>query len=223
MTTVVIGERPHAVTTARDGTGFLWDLATGERVGGPLFTRSEPVEDVTTVEIGGRAGAVVVDRDGTLAVVDLGTRREVIERLSIGHTKCVTSAVIDSRPYAITGHPDGTVRTWELSPLPQGGRPVPGQRQYVSAVVMAELDRRPHVVSGAFGGSVRTWDLATGAPGTALETGADNADIAHATIRINGREHVVTTSDHGASAKVWAGRSANRSPTPASVRTPGSA
>jgi WD40 repeat protein len=140
------------------------------------------------------AHAVVLDPDGTLAVVDLGTLREAIERLSVGNTECVTSAVIDGRPYAITGHPDGTVRVWELGPLPPDGHPVTGHRQLVVAVVTAQLDGRPHVVSGAYGGDVRTWDLATGAPGTALETGGLAAEIAHSMISLDGREHVVATT-----------------------------
>ncbi|WP_433466956.1 WD40 repeat domain-containing protein [Spirillospora sp. CA-128828] len=203
VTTVVLGERPHAVTTATDGTVFLWDLTTGERVGAPLVSRPEPVLDVSIVEIDGRTHAVVLDRDGMLAVLDFDSRDEVIEKLSVGYAGCVSGTVVDGRPHAITGHPDGTVRVWELRPLPPECRPVPGHRKMVDAVLTAELDGRPHVVSGDSGGVVRTWDLATGAPGIVLETGGLGAEIAHSTIGFGGREHLVTGRGRGAEAGMW--------------------
>ncbi|MET7339177.1 WD40 repeat domain-containing protein [Nonomuraea sp. NPDC005650] len=204
VTTVVIGERPHAVTTASDGTVFLWDLTSGARVGAALVSRPEPVKDVATVEIDGRPYAVVLDRDGMLAVLDFGTRDEMIQKLSVGNANCVSGTVIDGRPHAITGHPDGTVRVWELRPLPPESRPVPGHRKMIDEMVTAELDGRPHVVSSDSGGVVRTWDLATGAPGIALETGYRfGAEVAHSTISLDGREHLIAISGHGAEARVW--------------------
>jgi WD40 repeat protein len=66
-----VGTRTLAVTTSRDRTVRVWDLATGEQEGEPLTGHTGQVWDVATTVVDGRCVAVTAGEDHTVRTWDL--------------------------------------------------------------------------------------------------------------------------------------------------------
>ncbi|MFD9607190.1 WD40 repeat domain-containing protein [Streptomyces sp. NPDC059970] len=165
VATGVVDGCPVAVTSSRDGTVRVWDMATGRQVGQPLTGHTRAVIGVATGVVDGCPVAVTSSSDETVRVWDLATGRQVGEPLH-EHTDWVTAvatAVVDGCPVAVTGSYDGTVRVWDLTTREQIGEPLQDHfRSDVEAVATAVVDGRPVAVTlTGGGGMVRVWDLTT--------------------------------------------------------------
>ncbi|MFH9005145.1 AAA family ATPase [Streptomyces afghaniensis] len=156
-----LDDRPVAVTGSHDLTVRMWDLITGDPIGGPMTGHTAEVEAVACADLAGRRVAVSVSRDTTVRLWDLGTGRAVGEPMR-GHSKkvyAVACTELDGRPVAVTGGWDDTVRVWDLTTREALGEPVTGTSS-VNTLACATLNGRPVVVTGSTD-SLDLWDLAT--------------------------------------------------------------
>ncbi|WP_026411290.1 WD40 repeat domain-containing protein [Actinomadura oligospora] len=160
--------RQVVVTTARDYTARVWDLATRTEARQlPIAGRGS--HPLAIGEVGGRPVAVIGGTRRThteTQMWDLATGEAVGEPWK-GHTTgpaAFAFAELHGRPTLVSGD-DDSIFVWELRPPaeddPDTLRPRPGAGAVEVAV--AEVDGREVVVS-AGGGHLRTWDLAGGTP-----------------------------------------------------------
>ncbi|MGI5413791.1 hypothetical protein ACQEV9_44160 [Streptomyces chartreusis] len=180
----VVEGRDVAVTTGWDKKVRVWDLATGQPVGGPLtgltvtgghLPADQPVDEslagriesawtVATGVVDGRSVVAVADGEEPVRVWDLATGTPVGEPFT-GHTepvRLVATGVVDGRPVAVTGGLDMTVRVWDLATGQPIGGPLIGHTNSVWAVATGVVDGHPVAVTGSSDETVRVWDLATG-------------------------------------------------------------
>ncbi|MGW2870913.1 hypothetical protein [Kitasatospora sp. NPDC001225] len=115
MTTLVIQERPHALTAGRDGTARLWDLDSAETTH-ELAGHGSPVNCVAVVEADGAHIAVTGCEDGVLRGWDLTTGRRLWTRQA--HTGPIRSMVAmpyGGAPAFATAGRDKVIRFWRPS------------------------------------------------------------------------------------------------------------
>ncbi|WP_242895359.1 WD40 repeat domain-containing protein [Actinomadura litoris] len=158
---VRLGERLVAVTGGYGQAVWIWDVATGEYVGGPLEGHSGAIRSVVGGVLNGRPIAVTADDDGEVRVWDLA-RQEQLGGTLTGHTGAVYGLEyghLDGRPVILTGGRDGTVRLWDLSQRDPVGVVLAEVGDRVDAVALTAMDGRALAVSG--GQDVRVWDLRT--------------------------------------------------------------
>ncbi|MGH3884658.1 MAG: hypothetical protein ACRDRC_14830, partial [Pseudonocardiaceae bacterium] len=109
-----LDDRPIAVTSSRDHTMRIWDLATGTPIG-LLTGHTGPVTAVACVQLDGCPIAVTGSWDHTVRIWDLTSGIPL--GLLTGHIGPVTAVVCaqhDSHPIALTSSRDRTVRIWDL-------------------------------------------------------------------------------------------------------------
>jgi WD40 repeat protein len=204
VATAMVDGRPVAVTSSKDATVRVWDLATGRQVGEPLTGHARSVLGVATAVVDGRPVAVTGSKDATVRVWDLATGRQVGGPLT-GHTsgvRAVATAVLDGRPVAVTGSKDATVRVWDLATGRQVGEPLTGHTSGVRAVATAVVDGRPVAVTGSWDGEVRMWSLATGEWVGKPLTGHSREVAGVATAVLDGRRVAVPRSSDD-TVRVW--------------------
>ncbi|MER7582371.1 hypothetical protein [Kitasatospora sp. NPDC097691] len=142
----------------------VWDLATGEPVGGP---GPGFVEAAAVSVLRGRPAALVAVGGGPVQVWDLSSSSHLRLPL-IGHAgtvRAAATAVLKGRHLAVTGGDDGSVRVWDLDgerdekgESKAGSRPA-GHAGPVHQVTTAVVDGRCVVVTGGADEQVRIWDL----------------------------------------------------------------
>ncbi|WP_186405081.1 WD40 repeat domain-containing protein [[Actinomadura] parvosata] len=203
VVTTVLGGRPVALTGSGDHTVRVWDLATGDPVGGPLDLGAGSVEALAIGERQGRRVVVTGCYDATVHVWDLETRQEVMAPLE-GHTGPVyaaATAVLDGRWVAVTGG-GPEVRVWDLETGDPVGRPFTGHTGYVGALAVTELTPgHLVVVSGGYRAATRVSDLATGLPVLDLPGPANLEDVT--TTVVDGRQVAVTCTSDDPTLQVW--------------------
>ncbi|MGH3812917.1 MAG: hypothetical protein ACRDUV_10730, partial [Pseudonocardiaceae bacterium] len=109
-----LDDRPIAVTSSRDHTVRIWDLATGTPIG-LLTGHTGPVTAVASAQLDNHPIAVTGSWDHTVRIWDLTSGIPL--GLLTGHTGPVTAAAcaqLDGRPIALTSSRDRTVRIWDL-------------------------------------------------------------------------------------------------------------
>ncbi|WP_051864863.1 caspase family protein [Streptomyces griseus] len=151
-----------AVTGSADTTVQVWDLATGQPVGGPMTGHTSSVEGLACTELDGRPIAVTCSRDTTVRVWDLTTGRAVGEALR-GHSAAVHAVActeLDGRPVAVSGSWDETLRIWDLTTGQAVGHPIEGAGS-VNTLACTTVDGRPVAVTGSTR-ELCLWDLTTG-------------------------------------------------------------
>ncbi|GGK29366.1 hypothetical protein GCM10011583_71630 [Streptomyces camponoticapitis] len=159
---VTVGTRSLAVTTSRDRTVRVWDLATGEQEGEPLAGHTGQVWDVATTVVDGRHVAVTAGEDHTVRTWDLAPARGDFGRLRAGHTESVlaaTTAVFDGVPVVVTAGADHTVRIWDLA---NGAQTSDSLSAEVFAMTTAVVGGRAVVVTAAPDATLHMGELATG-------------------------------------------------------------
>jgi WD40 repeat protein len=101
----------HVLSSARDKTIRLWELATGDEV--RSFTGHEDWVTCLTIAPDGRT-AISGSDDRTIRHWDLGSGRQML-RIS-GHDRAVTAvAMTQDKRYVVSASEDGTIRIWDLS------------------------------------------------------------------------------------------------------------
>ncbi|HET6705782.1 hypothetical protein [Amycolatopsis sp.] len=122
MAAAVVGGRSLAVTGGHDSHIEVWDVPTGEAVGGPRETGGY-VQTIAVTELAGRAVVLTGGEDNTLRMWDLITGRPVGEPLA-GHAdviQAITLVRVDGRPVAVTEARDEPPRVWDLARAGQLG------------------------------------------------------------------------------------------------------
>lgn len=156
-----LGERLVAVTGGYGEAVWIWDVATGEHVGGPLYGHTGMIWSVVCGVLNGRPIAATAGEDGTVRIWDLD-RQEQIGGPLTGHTGEVHGlayGLLDGRPVLVSGGRDQTLRLWELQDREPAGIVLAGHTDRVDAVALTTMDGRTLAVSG--GEDVRVWDLRT--------------------------------------------------------------
>lgn len=139
VATIMVDERPHAVTAGMDGTARLWDLAAGQQVG-PCLSRYAAT-DVSAIPVA-----------EMIATVFSGT--------GLHQVLTAATAKVGGVGVAVVGGEDGA-QVWDLATGEARGEPLTGG--LVMSVVTADVDGRTIVVTAGGASKVRLWDLATGA------------------------------------------------------------
>ncbi|RKS09187.1 WD40 repeat protein [Nocardiopsis sp. Huas11] len=198
----------RAVAAIGDGTGEvlgsavrLWDLATGDLIGGPLAT--DETKAATVAELDGRPVAITGGK-GSVCLWDLSASPPAAASPRPGHVGGLVAAAItelDGRPVAVTAAQDGgTVRTWDLDSGERVGAPI--DLGYFNDMAVTEVDGRPVAVISPdidFG----AWDLATGGELLRHPTDHDAEVLTIAVARDRDRQLVITgTGDNAVSAHV---------------------
>jgi WD40 repeat protein len=104
-----------AITTSRDGTARVWDLATGHTTI-TLTGHTRQLTGVATTTLDGRPVAITTSDDDTARVWDLRTGYTIA--VLTGHTggvSGVATTTFDGHPVAITTGGDQTVRVWDVA------------------------------------------------------------------------------------------------------------
>ncbi|WP_152522908.1 WD40 repeat domain-containing protein [Nocardiopsis potens] len=153
------GGRPIAATGGHDDFAEAWDLAAGERIGGPLTGIDAPVSALAVAEVEGRAVVLAAAGAGT-DLYRWGPAGGVPAGAPLtGHTDQVVylaTAVVGGRPIAVSGAADRTVRVWDLAGGEQIGAPIEGcwSLEDVTAIAGA-----PVAVTSTPEGELQVWDL----------------------------------------------------------------
>jgi WD40 repeat protein len=170
VATIVLDDRPHAVTTGTDCTARLWDLAAGQQVG-PCLSRY-PATDLSAIPPVRR-----------LLTAFAGT--------SLHQVFTVATAKVGAGCVAVVGGEDGA-QVWDLATGEARGEPL--TEDLVMAVVTAEVAGRTVAVTAGGASRVRLWDLDTGAPIGELpgEIETEGPVTALAVAEVDGRTAILT-------------------------------
>lgn len=195
----VLDGRSVAVSAGMDRTVRLWDVQTGEAIGGVMVGHSDQVNSLACIELDGRVVAVSASSDRTLRVWNLSTQEPIGEAL-IGHHSTVHAVAcigIDGRSVAVSAGGDNSVRIWDLSIGREVGA-LTGQTNSVRTVSCTTLRGLPVAVTGGDDGILRTWDLRTGELIGDPRNGHLGSVRAVACIDVEGKVVAVSVGDDGA-------------------------
>ncbi len=150
----------RVVSSGRDGSVRIWDVATGQPVGQLANGHTGPVDCVAFSPDGSRL--ICGGHWGGLRVWDVATGQPV-GQLANGHTgpvECVAFNADGTR--LASGHLDGSVRVWDVATGQPVGQPLTGHTGEVDCVAF-DADGSRLICGGHLGG-MRVWDAATGQP-----------------------------------------------------------
>ncbi|WP_406300067.1 hypothetical protein OG948_33415 [Embleya sp. NBC_00888] len=133
--------------------------------------------------------------DTDTETVELGTA-------NTGDAYAVDITTVGGRPTVVSGHGDGSVRTWDLFTGRSLGPALRAHTDGVRSIVCAELDGRPVAVSGGADNLAHIWDLESRRQIGRPFTGHTDWIRSMAVSSLEGRTVVVTGSADN-SAQVW--------------------
>ncbi|QRV92662.1 WD repeat-containing protein [Ceratobasidium sp. AG-Ba] len=148
----------HIAAATDEGTVYLWDAHTGQKVGQPLEGHTSSVYSVAYSH--DNAYIVSGSYDKTVRIWDARTGQQVGQPLQ-GHTSWVNSvAYSHDSAYIVSGSVDNTVRIWDARTGQQVGQPLEGHTSLVNSVAYSHDSA--YIVSGSGDSTVRIWDARTG-------------------------------------------------------------
>ncbi|MDF2710403.1 MAG: hypothetical protein K0R62_6055 [Nonomuraea muscovyensis] len=164
MSAAVVDGRPLAVTGGQDSHVEVWDVLTGQAVGGPRQTGGH-VSALAVTELAGRAVFLTGGGDNLLRIWDLTTGRPFGAPMS-GHADAIqniTLTRLGGRLLAVTEAGEEPPRIWDLARAEQlgGALAVPGE-QVPTAMTATEINGEPVVVTGHDEGTIRVWSISAG-------------------------------------------------------------
>ncbi|WP_344588929.1 WD40 repeat domain-containing protein [Actinomadura vinacea] len=162
MGAAVVDGRPVAVTGGMDPFLQVWDVLTGDRIGGDLRGIEPGAGPIAITEVEGRA--VVLGGDGArLHVWDLASQEPIGIPLT-GHTddiRTLGTTTVAGRSIAVTGSSrdfapqgEGETRVWDLARGEQIGLPFAAHLQQVT-----EIAGIPVAVTRSLNDAIHLWDL----------------------------------------------------------------
>jgi WD40 repeat protein len=143
-----------------DGNTRLWDVQTGEAVGGPLTSRGQEVRGLAFSPDGGLLASSNADHTVALWAVEgqlpaglplLGTTQDV-EGVSFSP---------DGTALATAGW-DGAVRLWDVAETNSVSRGYPGHLDYVQDIAVSPVGGV--MATASADGTAQLWDVASGGP-----------------------------------------------------------
>jgi WD40 repeat protein len=171
----------------------LWEAASGQCLGTPLYESMGTIRSVALSADGKRAMAGFWD--GTAKLWDTVSRREILTLK--GHRNWVVCVAVspDGQRLA-TASLDGTARVWDIS-SGRGTRTFRGHSGPVNSVAVTPDGHR--IVTGSKDGTVKIWDLQKEQEPLTLKghTGAVGA----VAVTPNGQQIVTGSGDH--TARIW--------------------
>ncbi|PBC70553.1 hypothetical protein BX265_5096 [Streptomyces sp. TLI_235] len=205
VATAVVDGRPVAASAGQDGTVRWWDPAAGRALGG-FAVGSHPAIAV----------AVVAGRPVVLTVGDYDPRfvrdpltGDCLWALPVDDATAVAVCSPAGRPIAVTGHEDGTTRTWDLTDHTPLGPVLGGHGQAVHAIAVTVVDGRPVAATSTGMDVDQSWDhdvlvrdLTDGRLLARLPAAATAAVNAVALTTANGRA-VLATGDWRGALRLW--------------------
>ncbi|MDQ0938835.1 WD40 repeat domain-containing protein [Streptomyces sp. V1I1] len=189
----------------------IWNLATGEQIGEPLYVRF--MDSGATAMLDGRPAAVVAySVSGKVDVWDLSAHRHLrpphlphLRLPLLGHrdtVRGVATAVVKGRHLTVSGGDDRSVRIWDLDGEREAGSPLSGHAGPVRGVTTAVVDGRPVILTGGWDKTVRIWDLDGGGQLGEPLTG-HTSDVHLLTVgMVDGRPTLITRDRHEA-VRIW--------------------
>ncbi|WLW51536.1 hypothetical protein [Streptomyces sp. YU58] len=196
-----LGKRGVALTSHRDGTVDIWDLARRTRLFKPLRLGAVRNDGgLACVVLGGLPTVLASEYSGPVHVWNVRPRRA--HPSLTGHSSgphAIATTTVDGEPKAVTASRDGTARVWDL---PSGVPSRASQKADRSGnagfdalhdVSCTTVDGRGVAVTLGDSG-LRMWDLATGTPVGAPLTGTGAWSLE--TVTVDGRGLAVTTGGY---------------------------
>ncbi|GAA3817368.1 caspase family protein [Streptomyces phyllanthi] len=187
--------RAVAVSGSWDSAVRIWDLTTGQSLGGPLTGHTGGVSAVACTELDGRPVAVTGSEDGTVRIWDLGTRQPFGWRLTspVKPVRELACTELDGRPIAVARSVDEAMWICDLTTGQLVGEPMKVRRLLACAVV----DDRPVAVTRSRDFQLHVWDLATRSFQGRLEGGGAMWIRELACTELDGRPVAVGCTWHG--------------------------
>ncbi|WP_344437547.1 WD40 repeat domain-containing protein [Kitasatospora nipponensis] len=194
---------PLAVS-ANAHEAYLWDLATGERVGEPLPGFWFAQAAALTVCQGRPAALVAFDRSGPVELLDLSARKSLHPPLTGHHrtVRAVATAVVRGRHLAVTGGEDRSVRIWDLDGEREPTSRPTGPEEPVRKLTTAVLDGRPVMLTYGSDTRVRIRDLDGGGQLGEPVSGPINGLERLTVGTVDGRPTLITR-DRARAVRIW--------------------
>jgi len=235
LAVATVDGRPRVLSTALDGTIWMWDPEGDDQPSEPLLRHRGPLD---TVVVGERRGRPVVLCGGEYAFVrllELDSGRpptEVVlpdadsaevpdlpwseQRPEPERVSSLVLGTLDGEPIAVSGSSGRTIRAWALS----SARPIANllcrYESAVNAVALGEIDGTPVVLSGHDDGAVRACDLRTGESVGDPLIGHHGRVFRVAQVVLGGRS-VIVSAGYDGTVRIWHPRRETDSSGPATA------
>ncbi|KAI5891990.1 WD40 repeat-like protein [Schizophyllum commune H4-8] len=145
------------VSGSADKTLRLWDLATGQQIGEPLYGHKDYVQSVSFSSDGLYIASG--SNDSSIRLWDAESRLQRRGALE-GHQKSVQSLAFSPDDlYLVSGSLDRTIRLWDVKTGEQMRGPLTGHTDWVRSVSFSPDGK--YVVSGSDDRTVRVWSVQT--------------------------------------------------------------
>ncbi|MBG0814361.1 hypothetical protein HS045_09110 [Planomonospora sp. ID82291] len=203
----VTADGRYLVSADSGGEVQLHDLATGQRIGGPVHDGGG-VGQVAVVVIDDRPLVITGSgEEGTVRMWDPVTGRRTGEVLTdAGYAPALATATLDGRPVVIAGCLDDTVRLWDPTTGQALGSPLVEECRLLSAAAASFHDRTVAVtVTDPDGdndyGTVHVWEAGTGRR-IGVPFG-DGCEVSLAAVASVGERLVVVTKGWDHTVRIW--------------------
>jgi WD40 repeat protein len=154
-----------AVATAGPSGFSIWDLASGERLAGPMDGQLGEVRALTTCRSpDDHVLAVMLSQAGTVRIQDLVGQRAVelggrAGRESFVRAAAVACVEVPAGPLVVTGGVAGDVRTWDATNGAEIGTALLGHSGSVTAIACFCRDDQAIAITSGVDATLRIWDL----------------------------------------------------------------
>ena len=197
---IKLAGRPVAVLSMNNEMAFIFDISTGEIIGGIELGERDKVASFTVDYIDGAAVGLVCKYDGTVEICELVTGKKY--SLPIHHTSPVDGAAIvqaEGRDMLVTNS-GGTLRTWLIKTLLDERDETVGIRQedtsVPSVIAIGGPPGQNIAIMGAEDGSVTFFDCSDGRIMTGPIT-AHDGEVTSVAAAADGDPYAVTGGRDG--------------------------
>lgn len=157
-----VGNRPAIVWQTTDFTMLVYDVASKQRICGPLVGHTGWVRSIAATTVEERLMLVTGGDDRTVRVWSLTFGTQIGSPLR-GHKRgvgAVALGVLKGRSIIVSGGKDGTLRIWDLGSLTKIDDLPSSPNESVNALALYTVQDRLFIFAGGEGRVVRLWDAA---------------------------------------------------------------